>query len=90
MFSIFNANNLNKIPIPKGREDLLSKIAALSRELTRTDSTSKDEKTQNELEQTERKARDIKDKIDQLVFDLYSLSNNDKTTIIAEMRSIVE
>lgn len=86
----FNANNLNNIPIPQGRGDLLSRIAILTQELMELSATREGKRTPFETEQVERQIRHTKDEIDELVFDLYSLSARVKATVVAEVKSVTE
>ncbi|MCJ7422923.1 BREX-1 system adenine-specific DNA-methyltransferase PglX [Candidatus Bathyarchaeota archaeon] len=83
----FNANNLNRIPIPQGREDLLSRISKLAQELMELCAIEEQKMTPFETEKVERQTRYKKNETDELVFDLYSLSAKDKDVVLAEIKS---
>lgn len=85
----FNANSLNRIPIPNGREDIFSKIAVLSEELMGSISVKVSTRIPFEIERLERQIQNTKGEIDELVFNLYSLTDRDKSTVLDEFRTDV-
>ncbi len=86
----FNANNLNQIPIPQGRKDLLKRVGRLTQELMELSASKGRMTNSNEIDQIEKQIRQKNDEIDELVFEVYSLSTKNIAIVMAEVNGFTE